>query len=48
MKYRLFSIMIIGVLLFTVDGYGQLELLAELQPVDIRLQMKMKGKTKLE
>jgi len=48
MKYRLFCLMIIGVLLFTVDGYGQLELLAELQHVDIRLQMKMKGKTKLE
>lgn len=45
---RLFYLMVICVFLFTSDGYGQLELLAELQPVDIRLQMKMNGKTKLK
>jgi hypothetical protein len=45
---RLLSLLIVGLIAVYGECFSQLESLSELQPLDIRLQMKLKGKTKLD
>jgi hypothetical protein len=48
MTGRLLSLLIVGLIAVYGECFSQLEFLSELQPLDIRLQMKLKGKTKLD